>query len=173
MKPLFELRGRFDFGGKMKDRIAKASLKPLNKKTVRIISAWRYDAPYEAYSFRGQDDLYLWDQSTWGTEQFCLVEGDVLFGQVACQYEGDDLWVGWSMAPQFCGKGNGALFVDRCVQELRRVKKHTGRILLRVAARNQRAIKAYHKAGFRYVETIQDEIAYSNHMEDFWVMESL
>lgn len=43
--------------------------------------------------------------------------------------------------------------------------------MLRVAAWNKRAILAYQKAGFVYVETIQDEIAYSNHMEDFWVME--
>lgn len=26
------------------------------------------------------------------------------------------------------------------------------------------------KAGFRYLETIQDEIAYSDCIEDFWVM---
>ena len=44
---------------------------------------------------------------------------------------------------------------------------------LRVAAWNQRAIRAYQKSGFSYVKTIQDEIAYSNHMEDFWVMELL
>ena len=101
---------------------------------------------------------------------FCLVGGGTVLGQVSCQYEGDDLWVGWSMAPQFCGKGNGAAFVGRCVEELCRVKGHNGRVLLRVSARNQRAIKAYQKAGFRYMETIQDEIAYSNCIEDFWVM---
>ena len=75
------------------------------------------------------------------------------------------------MAPEFTGHGNGATFVSRCVQEIRRVKGHKERILLRVSARNKRAIKAYQKAGFRYVETIQDEIAFSNLMEDFWVME--
>ena len=94
----------------------------------------------------------------------------MLLGQVSCQYDGADLWVGWAMAPQFCGKGNGASFVTRCVQELRHVKGHNGQILLRVSARNRRAIKAYQKAGFRYVKTIRDEIAYSNHIEDFWVM---
>ena len=62
------------------------------------------------------------DESTWGIEQFCLVGGGAILGQVSCQYEGDDLWVGWSMATQFCGKGNGAAFVGRCVEELCRVK---------------------------------------------------
>ena len=75
------------------------------------------------------------------------------------------------MAPEFTGQGNGAVFVERCVREIQRVKAHNGRILLRVSARNKRAIKAYQKAGFQYVETIQDEIAFSGLLEDFWVME--
>lgn len=150
--------------------MANASLKSLTKETAAKIAQWEYEAPYEAYSFKGHHNQYLMKESTWGTEQFCLVAEDMLLGQVSCQYDGADLWVGWAMAPQFCGKGNGASFVTRCVQELRHVKGHNGQILLRVSARNRRAIKAYQKAGFRYVKTIRDEIAYSNHIEDFWVM---
>ena len=156
----------------MKNQInmAKGSLEPLTKETVAVISQWEYEVPYEAYSFKGHHDEYLLDESIWGVEQFCLTYDGIILGQVACQYEGDDLWVGWSMAPEFTGQGNGAVFVERCVQEIRRVKGHTGRILLRVSARNKRAIKAYQKSGFRYLETIQDEIAFSDNMEDFWVM---
>ena len=146
-------------------------LRPLSLDAVEHISQWEYEAPYEAYSFKGYQDEYLLDESIWGVEQSCLTYDGIILGQVACQYEGDDLWVGWSMAPEFTGQGNGATFVERCVQEICRVKGHTGRILLRVSARNKRAIKAYQKVGFRYVETIQDEIAFSNNMEDFWVME--
>ena len=150
--------------------MANGLLEPLTKETVALLSEWEYEAPYDAYSFKRHHDEYLLDESTWGTEQFCLVDRGILLGQVACQFEGDDLWVGWSMAPELCGQGQGAVFVGRCVQELRRVKEHRGRILLRVSARNKRAIKAYEKAGFRYVETIQDEIAFSDNIEDFWVM---
>lgn len=147
-----------------------AELLPLSPETVAVISQWEYEAPYDAYSFKGHHDEYLLDESLWGIEQFCFTHGGTLLGQVACQYEGDDLWVGWSMAPELTGQGSGGVFVKRCVQEIRRVKNHTGRILLRVSARNKRAIKAYQKAGFRYVETIQDEIAFSDNIEDFWVM---
>jgi len=146
-------------------------LHPLSQETVAEISEWEYEAPYEAYSFKGHHDEYLLDETIWGVEQFCMTCQGKLLGQVACQYVDDDLWVGWSMAPEFTGQGNGATFVECCVQEIRRVKGHTGRILLRVSARNQRAIRAYQKAGFRYVETIQDEIAFSDLLEDFWVME--
>ena len=151
--------------------MARGSLEPLTKENVVVISGWEYEVPYEAYSFKGHHDEYLLDESIWGVEQFCLTYDGIILGQVACQYEGDDLWVGWSMAPEFTSQGNGATFVSRCVQEIRRVKGHTGRILLRVSARNKRAIKAYQKAGFRYVETIQDEIAFSGLLEDFLVME--
>ena len=151
--------------------MAKGSLEPLTKETVADISQWEYEAPYDAYSFKGHHDEYLLDESTWGVEQFCLACDGIILGQVACQYEGNDLWVGWSMVPELTGQGSGAVFVKRCVQEIRRVKGHAGRILLRVSARNKRAIKAYQKACFRYVETIQDEIAFSDNMEDFWVME--
>ena len=150
--------------------IANASLEPLTREAAAQISLWEYEAPYTAYSFKGHPNAYLQDSSTWGREQFCLVDGETLLGQVSCQWDGEGLWVGWSMTPPLCGRGYGAAFVARCVQELRRVKNHTGRILLRVAAQNQRAIRAYQKAGFQHVETIQDEIAYSNHIEDFWVM---
>ena len=151
--------------------MAKGSLEPLTKETVAEMSQWEYEAPYDTYSFKAHHDEYLLDETIWGVEQFCLVCDGIILGQVACQYEGDDLWIGWSMAPEYTGQGNGATYVERCVQEIRRVKGHTGRILLRVSARNKRAIKAYQKAGFRHVETIQDEIAFSDHMEDFWVME--
>ena len=151
--------------------MANGLLEPLTKEIVAKISGWEYEAPYEAYSFKDHHDEYLLDETIWGVEQFCLTCDGIILGQVACQYEGNDLWVGWSMAPELTGQGNGAVFVKRCVQEIRRVKGHTGRILLRVSARNKRAIKAYQKAGFRYVKTILDEIAFADNMEEFWVME--
>ena len=145
-------------------------LQPLSGKAAAEMANWAYEVPYDAYSFKGDQDDYLLDESTWGTEQFCLMDGETVIGQVACQFESGDLWVGWSMNPAMVGKGYGGIFVRKCVEEIRRAKKHTGRLLLRVAAWNQRAIKAYQKAGFTYLETIQDEIAYSGKTEDLWVM---
>ncbi|MBP3593154.1 MAG: GNAT family N-acetyltransferase [Lachnospiraceae bacterium] len=149
----------------------KGILKPLTKETATEISNWEYESPYEAYSFKGHPSGWLMKESTWGIEQFCLIDGGTVFGHVSCQFDEANLWVGWSMAPILCGKGCGSEFIKQCVKEIRKVTGHTGRILLRVAAWNKRAIRAYQKAGFRYIETIEDEIAYSNHLEGFWVME--
>ena len=147
-----------------------ASLVPLTEETALLISEWAYPPPYEVYSFKGHPNGYLFDKSTWGTEQFCLTNDGRILGQVAAQPDGEELWIGWSMEPSLTGKGNGRTFVERCVEELRRVTGHSGPILLRVAASNVRAIRAYQSAGFVYEETIKDEIAYTGHTEDFFIL---
>ena len=145
-------------------------LQPLTEKAALEINQWEYEEPYHAYSFKGHPNGYLFDSKTWGTDQFALCYGKSVIGQVACQFDKGQLWVGWSLSPEYCGKGNGHLFVKQCIQEIRKIKQYQDKIYLRVAASNTRAIKAYQKAGFVYSKTIQDEIAYSNHMEEFWIM---
>ena len=157
----------------MKDNLFEnSSLCALTEEYAFEISQWEYAPPYDVYNFKGHPNGYLFDRSVWGTEQFCLVKDNAVIGQVACQRDGDNLWVGWSLNPKLCGGGNGSLFVKKCVSELCKIKNHNGSIVLRVAVSNQRAVKAYQKAGFEYAETILDEIAYTNRMEDFWVMKS-
>lgn len=148
-----------------------AILVAMTEEYASEISRWEYEPPYDVYSFKGHPNGYLFEKEIWGKEQFCLIKDGDVIGQVACQSDGDDLWVGWAQNPKLCGKGNGHLFIVRCVEEIRREKNHYGRILLRVAASNLRAVKAYKKSGFIPVDTVSDEIAYSNRMEDFFIME--
>ena len=142
----------------------------MNEKAAEIIKEWEYPCPYDAYNFKGKKNGYLLNREIWGTELFCLICDGEVIGYVACQFGDNNLWVGWSFAPELCGKGDGVLFIKKCVDEIRRVKSYDGSIYLRVAAWNERAKKAYTKAGFEYVETIIDEIAGTNNPEDFWVM---
>ena len=145
-------------------------LQSLTEEAVDVIYQWEYDKPYHVYSFNSHSNDCLLRKDSWGIEQFCLLYEEKVIGQVACQFDSEDLWVGWSLAPEYCGKGNGHLFVQKCVEQIRQKKQYKGDIYLRVAATNKRAIKAYQKAGFVYDSTIQDEVAYTNHIEDFWVM---
>ncbi|NLB42921.1 MAG: GNAT family N-acetyltransferase [Clostridiales bacterium] len=150
--------------------INHCNLIPLNIKYASEISTWQYDAPYEAYSFRDNDG-YLWNKNSWGSEQFCMLYENMVLGQVACQFDNNEMWVGWSLNPDFCGKGIGSDFIKQCVEELCRVKNYKkGYIYLRVAAWNKRAIKCYQKIGFEYINTILDEIAGTDKQEEFWVM---
>ena len=143
----------------------------LTQQTAEQISRWAYAEPYAMYSHAGRPNGYLMDRATWGVEQFCLLmqQGEIA-GLVCCQYEGDKLWVGWALSPDRCGKGSGHQFIRKCIQEIRKCKGHGGALYLRVAASNRRAIRAYEKAGFSYLKTIQDEVAYTDKIEDFHVM---
>ena len=144
-------------------------LEPLNDEYILEISTWQYDVPYEAYSFRHEG--YLMNKDTWGTEQFCMIHENIVLAHVACQFDNNNIWVGWSLNPDFCGKGMGKEFVSRCFDEICKIKNYkNGNIYLRVVAWNKRAIKCYEKAGFKYYKTILDEIAGTGKQEDFWVM---
>lgn len=145
-------------------------LDALTEETAAAISQWEYEKPYDRYNFKDYPNGYLLHKETWGVEQFCLKKNHLILGYVSCQFDGRILWVGWSLSPYFCGQGNGYLFIEKCVEEIRKIKNYYDMIYLRVAASNKRAIKAYQKAGFHYIETIKDEVAYSNRIEDFWVM---
>lgn len=149
----------------------KCILRPLNTQYAAVIAQWEYATPYDIYNFKDHPLDYLMDEKTWGTEQFALCCGEAVIGQVACQFFEGTLWIGWAQSPAFCGSGNGHVFVKKCVEEIRNATDFRGRIALRVAASNIRAVKAYQRAGFVYRETIVDEVAYSEHFEDFWVME--
>ena len=153
--------------------LSSCVLKPTDEKSAEIISEWEYPHPYDVYNFKNKNNGYLFDRNLWGTEQFCLICGNDVIGQVACQYDNGNLWVGWSLAPVYCGIGNGYLFIGKCIEEIRRVKQYNGILNLRVAAWNERAIKAYKKAGFVYVKTITDEIANTNNPEDFHLMKQI
>ena len=144
----------------------------MTEETALQISEWEYKPPLDMCSFKGRPNGYLMDKATWGTEQFCLLEQARLIGYVSCQLDKGMLWVGWSLSPKLCGRGEGHLFVEKCVQEIREIKRYKNPVYLRVAASNIRAIKAYQKAGFVLSEIIQDEIAYTNNIEDFWIMKN-
>ena len=154
----------------MKFDTSSCILKPMNEEAAKIIKEWEYPKPYDVYSFKGKKNGYLLDEKTWGIEQFFLVCDNEIIGQVACQYEKEDLWVGWSLSPTFCGKGKGHLFIGKCIEEISRIKQHNGALLLRVAASNERAIKCYMKVGFIFEDKILDEVAGTNNPEDFWIM---
>ena len=150
-------------------------LVPITFEAADIISEWEYEPPFDAYSFKGRPNHYLKNQKSWGKEQFCMVLGNLVIAQVACQQLNDEVWVGWSLHPCLCGRGEGHFFIMRCLEELQRILGFPKgqSILLRVAKTNVRAVRTYQKAGFVCRETILDEIPYSNQPEPFWVMEKI
>lgn len=69
----------------------KCMLQSLTEEIADAICGWEYEKPYDVYSFKGHPNEYLLRKDTWGSEQFCLLDDDKIVGQVACQFDNDDL----------------------------------------------------------------------------------
>ncbi|MGL4913398.1 MAG: GNAT family N-acetyltransferase [Romboutsia sp.] len=119
----------------------------LNNEILEEIMLWKYEEPYNIYNL--QQNEYLKDCSTWGDEQFVLSDKHNIIAYVSCQIIDKNMWVGWSLRPDLCGKGTGKDFVKKCIDELISIKKYSGdNIFLKVISWNTRAIKVYEKLNF-------------------------
>lgn len=126
---------------------SKLKLIYLNNEILEEITLWKYEKPYDIYNL--QQNEYLKDSGTWGVEQFVLEENNNIIAYVSCQMIDKDMWVGWSLRPELCGKGIGKDFVKKCIDELINIKNYKyNYIFLKVASWNARAIKVYEKLGF-------------------------
>ncbi|GIP50921.1 Mycothiol acetyltransferase [compost metagenome] len=126
---------------------------PMEEPHGAEICTWRYDSPYDIYSWLPWDQMKALDVEFGNpairAEQYVSVLNEA--GELAgfAQYfpmEGVTR-LGIGMKPDLCGHGLGKLFVRTIVEEARH-RKPDNQIDLEVLTWNTRAIRAYQKAGF-------------------------
>jgi [ribosomal protein S18]-alanine N-acetyltransferase len=115
---------------------------PLQEADAVALDAWRYEPPYDFYD--GEDDPVQ------DPERYFLVRdhaGDVL-GFYYFEERPDVVEIGLGLRPDLTGRGLGLQFF---LDGLSFAKRTFGdkRIVLNVAAFNERAITVYRRAGFR------------------------
>ncbi len=137
-----------------------------------IVQTWEYENEYAIYNYANEAEHML-DAEGWGTGIFAVLnqEGD-LIGELSIEFfdaHGDyteyhdfgdttlinqcELWIGFGLRPDLLGQGHGAAFVTACADyAVRRYNYQGDYVRLGVAIFNQRAIKAYEKAGFEIFE---------------------
>lgn len=139
---------------------------------AEIVNTWKYQNEYAIYDYANEAEHML-DVEAWGNGIFAVLnqEGE-LVGELSIEFFDEreeytpysefsnqdlinqrELWIGFGMRPDLIGQGRGAEFVMACVEYA--VKHHQYRgeyVRLGVAWFNQRAIKAYEKAGFQIFE---------------------
>jgi ribosomal-protein-alanine N-acetyltransferase len=137
-----------------------------------LVDTWKYENEYAIYDYANEADHIL-DTESWGTGLFAILNaaGD-LIGEVSIEFldaqglyteyrdfENEalinqrDLWIGFGLRPDLVGDGRGAEFVAACVDfAIRQCRYRGAYVYLGVAIFNQRAIRAYEKAGFQIVE---------------------
>ncbi|WP_274366258.1 GNAT family N-acetyltransferase [Paenibacillus thermotolerans] len=143
---------------------------PMTETIAGEISQWTYPHPYDLYSMDGSKECI----SELMNGDYFFVEDDCnqIIGFVCCGssarvpggyeagiYKDDDvLDIGLGLRPEVTGKGLGSDFVYHAVQF---IGTYFGKskIQLVVAAFNERAIKAYRKAGFTLGELFHSRVS--------------
>lgn len=133
-------------------REQRYEVRTMTEKEAEIVCGWHYEAPYDVYSWMPWDEMKKlgieFGDSELREQQYVTVyRANILQGFAQLFPLGGTTRLGIGMRPDRCGQGNGAAFVRAVVDEaLRRVPGQE--IDLEVLTWNQRAIKAYRRAGF-------------------------
>ena len=116
------------------------------------IADWRYEFPYEWYdtaSDPGRVELFSSAVRREGLRAVIGDEGD-LVGFFNFVREGDEVRIGLGMRPDLTGQGLAQPFIQAGL-EYARAQWEPLRFRLWVARWNERALRAYRRAGFREV----------------------
>ena len=122
----------------------KLTIGPASEQTLRELETWRYEPPYDFYN--GDEEPIL------NPERFfeALGEDGSLVGFYYFEEKGTALEIGLGLRPELVGRGLGLEFFRAGVEYGRR-RFGPARIILAVAAFNERARIVYERAGFRVV----------------------
>ena len=120
----------------------KLTIRLASAETFAEMATWRYERPYDFYD--GDVDPVL------NPERFyeALDEDGSLVGNYYFEQKGDALEIGLGLRPDLTGRGLGLEFLLAGIEFGRR-RFGLSRVILNVAAFNERAIKVYERAGFR------------------------
>lgn len=151
----------------------KYTFVPMNKEyATEIVKTWKYENEYTIYDYSNEAEHML-DEEAWSGGIFAILDQDgALVGELSIEFLDEEeeftpyaefdnreltsqrkLWIGFGMRPDLIGQGRGAEFVTACVQYAAEHFQYRGDYVgLGVAMFNQRAIKAYEKAGFQIVK---------------------
>ncbi|WJH35833.1 GNAT family N-acetyltransferase [Paenibacillus sp. CC-CFT747] len=135
-------------------------LVPMEEEHAREICTWRYDPPYDLYNWKN------WEEMQENGEEFAdpfirkeqyravLDEHGQLAGFAQFFPMVGVTRLGLGMKPQLCGSGSGTAFVRAIAREA--VRLNPGHeIDLEVLVWNERAQRAYEKAGFRRTDAYE------------------
>ena len=115
---------------------------PASDATVAEMIRWRYEPPYDFYDGDGVPPL--------NPERFFEARDDAgrLVGFYYFEPRAEALFFGLGLRPELTGRGLGLSFV-RAGLDFARRHYRPDRVVLDVAAFNERAIAVYERAGFR------------------------
>ena len=142
------------------------NIKQMNYEEAKQISKWVYKEPYSIYSLDESDNCInellngyyfsVLDRENSLIGYYCFGESaQVPIGKHFGVYDAADICdVGLGLKPNLCGQGLGLGFLNSGL-EFARSNLFVKGFRLTVATFNQRAIKIYHGAGFKKVNSFE------------------
>ena len=127
-------------------------IEPLTEKHAAAIAEWRYEFPYEWYDTASDPrriELFANPARRDGLRAVIGDEGD-LVGFFNFVREGNEVRIGLGIRPDLTGRGLAQPFI-RAGLEYARQEWDPKTFRLWVAGWNERALRAYRRAGFREV----------------------
>lgn len=129
----------------------QVTIRPLTDRDVDAMLAWRYPPPYERYDIDADpSDVELMRAAAVGGEGWFVAddaETGELVGFFEFVVEGDRIEVGLGLRPDLTGRGLGAGYVRQGLA-FARERWSPATFTLDVYEWNERAIRAYERAGF-------------------------
>ncbi|WP_281883743.1 GNAT family N-acetyltransferase [Paenibacillus sp. YYML68] len=135
-------------------------LVPMDASHGREICTWSYPPPYELYTWRPWELMAAQEEEfadpVLREEQYRAVlnEQDELIGFAQLFPLVGVTRLGLGLRPDLCGGGRGAAFTRAIAEEASRLHPEH-EIDLEVLTWNERAVRAYEKAGFRITDTYE------------------
>lgn len=127
-------------------------VKKMNRQEAETYLRWHYPAPYEFYNtpvpFYEESLAEILDNQE-GELFFAVYLEESLYGIFSYQLLADGrMEIGLGIRPDDCGKGQGLEMTQKAIAFARKFLGFEGKLCLRVADFNLRAIKVYERAGF-------------------------
>lgn len=130
---------------------------PMNEEYANeIVYDWKCSGVYSFYDMTAdEEDLkeFINEESWKDIYSAVLNDKGELVGYYSFFFENEIMWIGFGLKPELTGKGLGAEFVAAGINfGLKKFNYKNDYIMLAVASFNKRAIKAYEKIGFEFIE---------------------
>lgn len=139
------------------------NLKPVKftEELAKEITTLRYEEEYEIYNLPSWDEIINKQISLCKKEKRenfigYLNEENNLIGFVNLVDEGDSVFLGIGIKPEYCGVGIGKQIIKMALDECSKRYENKA-IILEVRSWNKRAIKCYESQGFKIVKIKKQE----------------
>jgi ribosomal-protein-alanine N-acetyltransferase len=132
------------------------NVEALNDDQAAEIAEWRYEFPYEWYDTSADPRrVELFANPARRTHLRAVVDDGELVGFVNFVPDGDEVRLGLGMRPDLTGRGLAQPFIEAGLDYARR-EWRPRMFRLWVAQWNERALRAYRRAGFREVPSAEE-----------------